>query len=502
MDEITVDETGDDYLLACAARLVRTLDGVEYSDVSENLALQFVENDQWDSAVELADKIADPYTRDHALGAIVARSVQANISELPKELLEIIEDPVLRELAIEQVAIKYAEVGSFEESLEMVDQLGDNSLALSNIALMYGAKGLHEDGEALARTIEFPGPRATALSQLATKATKDGRMTDANDLLDDASAAADEIEFTDRIYALLGIASACEDIGNRERALDNLSLAYKLCSDSERSPTEMTSVGRSNALAHIAGGFARSQSFEKADSIIEEIGEPNEFIRACIELAVEYQKVGELANAKDLLGQSLEIIKEEPAFDEMAINVRDGLIAELAMAYAVCDEYEEALQVALMIRSSAQQLATGGAVGRISGRDGLTERLFHAAESFSDSHIRASYWLGLSDALIEAQQSESASKSLSQAMESAYLIKAAYDRAVILSDIAFRFAGTEHLQRAREVFSEVIATIKVVEGNYLKARLLLLLASQFRKLGLETNERERQLLLEITLQLE
>lgn len=155
MNQIGDDDNalGED-ILACAAMVAETIDGDEYSEVTEALAVQFAERGELNRAVELAETIPDPYLKDRTLGVVAAFGIGAGLPDYATDLLETIEDPMLRELAIEQIAIKYAQQGKFEESIHIASELVDSAPVVGNIAVIQAIRGMPAEALDLVRSIE------------------------------------------------------------------------------------------------------------------------------------------------------------------------------------------------------------------------------------------------------------------------------------------------------------------------------------------------------------
>ena len=127
-------------VLEIAILLTQTVEGDGYSELAQSIATQLAQRGDLQRALDVAETIADPYLKDQTLGLIAAQTIDSNEID-PGELLDEIEDPVLRDLATEQVAVQYAATGDLENSLALVSQLPDNEPALSLIAVGFAANG-------------------------------------------------------------------------------------------------------------------------------------------------------------------------------------------------------------------------------------------------------------------------------------------------------------------------------------------------------------------------
>jgi tetratricopeptide (TPR) repeat protein len=222
-------------LLASALAVADTVEnGEERSEIMEAIAVDYAQRRDLSRAVELVESISDPYLKDRALGTVAACSIDAGLPDLASDLLDAIDDPSLLTLAIEQIAIRYAQRGDFNEALETVGELADNTEVISNIAIIYAKSGLAEEALNLARSLDHAMTKASTLGHIATESLNRGRNLEAEELLSEAAEAAKEIDFPeDGAYSIIGIASVYATMGERERAFATLLEAANLCDDIE-----------------------------------------------------------------------------------------------------------------------------------------------------------------------------------------------------------------------------------------------------------------------------
>jgi len=168
MQESTSAESEFDMdYLTCVSRLSESLQGEAYLEIAQAIALQYVEAGELEQGVEHAEQIHDAYTRDSVIAVITGKAVASGNEDDATELLETIEDPILQNSAIEQIAIEFARRGEFDSALGLTDQLSDNDSVFSSMATIYWQSGYKNEAIDLARAIEFAQQRATTLVQLA-----------------------------------------------------------------------------------------------------------------------------------------------------------------------------------------------------------------------------------------------------------------------------------------------------------------------------------------------
>src|SRR5215208_6148002 len=73
-------------------------------------------NSYWDRAIEPAETISDPFARNNTFAEIAAASITNGASDYADALLEMIDDPGTRSVAIEEIAVQCAELGDLDKS--------------------------------------------------------------------------------------------------------------------------------------------------------------------------------------------------------------------------------------------------------------------------------------------------------------------------------------------------------------------------------------------------
>jgi tetratricopeptide (TPR) repeat protein len=491
----------EERFLACAVRVAETVGNLDgYSELASLIATRYAEAGLLDVAVDLAETIEDPYSREQLLAGIAAECVAFGEDEYARELLQMIGDPGLYSVATEQMAVKYAEAGIFDKALEIAREADDSGQTLSRIAFIQADGGLTVQALELARSIEDPILKTIALIELAARNLRQGLRNESAELLTEATAAAKEIEFSqDRINALVEIASLYQESEQEEQALQILSRASQLADEfeDERDLSVAQDTRKDDMLATVAAGFARLQRYDQAESIIEKLEDPYQFSAAAANLALEYHKAGQSDQALNLLKEALEVTKEEEVYGERGLTLRDNLLATLAIAYGTIGHHEEALQIAKLISSSDVSYGTLKEVAKTGVRDGNHNLSFQIAEMMQEPYAKALYQIEMSDTLIESGQTELADRTLSQALEIAATLERDFEKSLTLMEIALRYAQREQAANAAELLFQSLNTAALIKDSYHKARVLVALDSKYRKAGLETGEREQRLLQEI-----
>jgi len=474
-DNTTAEPESDVDYLTRASNLAELLDGDAYTEIASAIAIQYIESGELEQGVQLAEQIADVYVRDSLLAAATAKAVASGNDDFATELLEMIEDPLLRNSAIEGMAIEFAKCGEFDAALGLADELSDNASALAAIAAMYWQSGQKNEAVDLARSIEFTQQSATTLVQLA-------RMSDDKDeslsLLAEARRVAEEVESGEvKVLALLAIASGCEEHGDREQALEALNRAVEVCNDFETAHLVGLSAdfAKDELLVQIVEGFISVDDVAKATDVAEEIEDRFVFARASLSLAVARGKGQEPGEIKEYLDEAQAIIFESEAYGQQEANVRDGLLIDLAMAYANAGEYAEARRIIQSVMSDETRVLALKELGKLCRGAGNDQEVVQIEQPLISVYDKAQYWIGIYDSMT-SNQPELSDPAMAEALAFAEVLEQPLEKAEAFTVIGMRFARSQKTTEAESAFLRASTAANLIDGNYLKARAFLRLA--------------------------
>jgi tetratricopeptide (TPR) repeat protein len=496
-ERLTDDNEAGNGFLDCAVQIAQSIDGLEgRSEIMSLVAVKYAASGQLDVAVDLAETISDSYLRDQALAGIAAKCIEVGDADYAEKLADTIEDDTAYALATEQMAVAYAELGAFDKSIEVAHRLGESGPTLSRIVLACVAGGFPVQALEVARSIDYADLKAPVLVELAAKALHDGRNPEAVELLAEATRTAEEVEFSaQRISTLVAIASLNKKCGQEEQALEILARAHRLCSESE-------DLVKDPALAQIAGGFAELQRYDQADRVIEEIEDPFQFAHATAKVALEYHQAGDNTRALTLLAEAVEIGRDEQVYGEQTLMMRESVLDELAICYALVGHYEEALQIPKLMSSQDQQHRSLEEIAKLCVRSGNNSRVFEVTEMIKDNYARVLCDVEIVDAFIASEQLALADHTLSEGFARTATLERAYERALALMEIAPRFARREQAAKASEVLFDALTTLAMIDDSYHQSQALIKLADKYSELGQQAGTREQAVLEDMRVKLE
>ena len=493
MQEFTPDgaEYEVDYL-TCALRLAESLHGEAHLEITEAIALHYVETGELERGVELAEQIPDVYARDSLLAVITAKAVASEEEDYATELLETIEDPILYNSAIEKMAIEFARRGEFDAALGLTDQLADNASALGTIAALYWQSGQKNEALELARSIEFPQESAIALVQLS-------RLSDDNEeslnLLAEARSVAEDIDSAElKVFALIAIASGYEERADREQSVETLNRAFEVCEDFESGNLVGLSAdfARDEALMEIVQGLLRLHDLSKATDVAEAIDDRILFARANLGLAVARGKDSQPSEAAEYLDEAKAVIVELQPYGAQEAEVLDALIIDLAMSYANYKNYDEARRIIHSLASDEKQRLVLNELGKLCGRAGDDRESSEIAEDLGSPYDKARYWLGIYDS--SSSQPELSESAMAKALANAEDVEQPVEKAEMFTGLALRFAKSEQSPQAENFFLTATNAAILIDGSFLKARAFLRLAKASQDAGRNLNQNEQRLL--------
>ena len=476
-----------------AVRVAQTIDGFEERGEILSAAVGiYAESGQRDLALDLAQSIDDSYQRDMALTKIATVCAAAGEDDQADSFLDTIEDDAVYGMAIEQIAATHARAGEFDKAIEIAQRLSDSSAALSSIALTCPSKDLLNECVEIARSIDYPELKTTAVIELAGKARQLEAQSESAELIEEAVAAVDEIDLPQqRIEARVRIAAWYKNNDQIEQAAEVLSTARADYEETDQS-------GRDAARWQIAAAYAELRDFTTAEQLLEEIEDPYDFCHATAAVAFEHYQAGDQNAAIKLLADGLEAIKDEPVYGERSLILRRSVLGNLAQTYASIERLEDALQVIELLDSDEQQDDTLRQIAYLSASSDNPSRAFKVLEKIKDDSLRVLCEVDVVRGWTQRDQSELADHLLSNVSAEVAKVEWPQQRTKCLAELAHAYELREQTNRASENLFEALKTAATIKGSYQQARALLGLAVKHTELARPAGEQELQVLEEIT----
>jgi len=485
-----------------AAGVLETITDLEsYSELMALVTVNYAEAGLLGAALDSAERIGDPYSRDKAYGNLAARAVDCGETEFADDVVGKITDDSLYALALEQLAIAHAKAGAFDQALEVAGELADGAATLSSIAVVYAEMGDFDNALDVANSVEYPDLKCATLTQMAQRAISEERNSEASEFLALALDSADGIEtLKERADALIGIGNFYRELGENDRSFEILLKVSRLCDGiQELMPDGFASIeALDQTLSHVVQGFASLHHFEEADGVIEGIEDPFQFAVALAGIANERRLADQPEEANALLVQAVELIDEEKAADDSGLAMKDAAIAHVLVGLAGIGDFDTALRISSKIQSADQKQVALQEAANLSFNAGDFDWPFTAGKRLDLPLNRARFLLTLADALSEKGHAEGAGEALAQARSIASGIENHFERARILAQVAVRYSGRPEEGLARELLLESLELVREMNDSFSKAGALILLARLYGRAGVSVGEAERSILEEMT----
>jgi tetratricopeptide (TPR) repeat protein len=392
-------------------------------------------------ALAEAEKTENPDWKASAIAMIAATYAQAKLYDRALQLCETVTRPAEKNAAFAGIAVAYSEQGQCDNALRIADKVSgvrERSETLIEIARNFVEAGRLDEALRAVERVQHPHARAMAFGGIAAKYIELGEKQKALDALPKALSAArnirgeyeiekdllvgqvarvyakagqveqalqiaETIEPMERVWSLLGIASACTEAGLNDRAAEVLSQPLEKARESlvpylqtrvssnaalayaragERSKAEELisravecSAGEDNLL-HRAGAIDEIAEMAVAAGLkdnTEALSQPVQAARKIKEpwprasalggIAVHYSKAGLGEMAAAILSEAIEAARTVEPPDQKA-----GVLASLAGSCAEAGQFEQALQLVREVQDTRSKtdalIEIGGAYAR------------------------------------------------------------------------------------------------------------------------------------------
>ncbi|NEQ24373.1 MAG: hypothetical protein F6K28_35705, partial [Microcoleus sp. SIO2G3] len=306
---------------------------------------------------------------------IITKTVEAGQNEQALQITQLLDkgDIEQRNFALQRIALGYAKAGQFDKAIqtaEMVNNAGSTYFyqartlaAIANEYLKTGqtnrANELYTQAIQVANSLEIPSNKAEALAAIALEYTLSGQQDKASLLLSQALQVAQTQQ--DNSYILQAIA----DEYIKAQQYD---VAFKVAQ------AMRDSYEKTNKLQEIVSKYLETGRYDDARQFVNIYEAPAEKVGLLLAIANKYIQTGQTTKANEVLAQAFQIAKtiEGPESNILVFKVetdsqgnrisatevddpadRGSLLEEIAVKYAQAGQYNQALQVAQALESTA-----------------------------------------------------------------------------------------------------------------------------------------------------
>ncbi len=472
---ITEIDKAENNLLACATYLaekIKSADGYAQA-ISQIIPYHLAKNDV-DLSADLADSVAEPFTRDDLLTKVAVKCAEIDDDEYALQLVDAIEDFGLKSLATEKIVAVKANKNEFEKAFEIAETLNDDTNALASIAIRQNI----DDALQTVDKIEFPSVKVHTLLELYHREKE-------FNLLETVVSAADEIEFDEeKLRAYNDIATNFIAADRNDKVIEILSKALQIAE-------KINGVRRDGFLSEVSLNFFRAGSVDLADRTLDAVADKYHISLTLFNFSKEYQAKELLDDSFETLDESHEILKSQTDREVRDSNARFELFAAIAVRFASLGKNERAIEIATQnpfeeMRNSA--LTQIGQICILQEKDDLANQSINL---INEESAKMFAMISLSEAYKKAEKPVEAEQLLHQSHALCETIPQLTQRSIAFNDICENLGETE---KSRQIATENLAVISKILDETHRAVAVVLMSKTFEKLNFTLNQNEKELL--------
>ncbi len=485
---ISIDDAEDD-LLECAAFLaesVKSADG--HAAAIAAVVPRYLAKGEVDLSAELANTVADPFTRDRLLIMIAEKCAELDDDEYALQLADAIGEFGLQSQARERIALQKAAKGDFDKALEIAGGMDHPDQILAGVAIQKAARG--EDAGALAtlETIEFWGAKVSALHSIAAAKLESGEEEAAIELLENAAVDAAEIEHNEeRIRALVDTGNLFVTAKRNDKAIETFEKA--------RGHAEtLDNVHRDSFLASVSLGFLRSGSLDLADRALDLVTDKTQMATALLGYAREFWRKDEKDEALEALEEAYAILKSQRDIETRDSKAKFALFSAIAVQFAGFEKGERGIEIAQSIIDENEQMSALAQIAQILTIQKNETLAPQAIRAISEDANRVFALIGVSDIHSKNGEREKTVATLDEAADLAETVPQLASRSAAYNEIAQRLREYGEEIKTKDVLRASLETIAKIHDESAQAASLASLAEIYHRDDFDLADEEKSIL--------
>ena len=484
---ISRDKAENDLLSAAAflAENIKSADG--RAEAMNAIVPLYLAKDDVDLAAELANAVAEPFSRDKLLILVAEKCAEADDDEYALQLAEAIEDHGLQAQAFERIALVKATKGQLDKAREIGNLLTHADSVHGGIAVRQAADGNDTAALATIESIEFAPARVAALHQIASARVESGDTVKAADLLDLAADSAKDIEHDEEKNRAL-----C-DTGNLFIEAKRSDKAVKIFDSACQFAEALDNVHRDFFFVSCALGFLNAGSDELADRTLDLVTDKTQMASALLGFSRDSWKKGEKEDAVETLDEAYEIIRSQRDIETRDSRARNGLITNIAVQFAGFGKTERGIEIAQKNQDPDEQSSAFSQMAQILTVQKEDELARQTLNMIPDDANRLFALISVADAKEKKGETDAAVTFLNEAATLAETVPQLAPRSSALNEIAARFADHGQSERARELLIESLSVIAEIRDESSQAAALAELSTVYSRTGIEFGDSERSI---------
>lgn len=474
-------------ILNCAAFIAERLQSAEgHADAISLIIPQYLKRGDVDLAAELANVVADPFSRDKLLTQVAERCARDGDDDYALQLADAIEEDGLRDQAYENLALIKAENGDFAKAEEIAGAMLHPDYVFAGIAFHRAAAGdMDGSDEALAK-IEFPAAEASGLLQIAGMTIEKGDKAAAVEFIDDALAAAEEIEHSEeRIRLITEAAQLYREAGETDRSVE----AYMLA----RGDAEvLTNIHRDYFIVVCSLGLLECGDEDAADETLDLLVDKTQIASALVGFGRYYWKNERREEAIEALDEAAEVLRSQKDNETRDTRARNAVITSLAAQFAGFGKAGSGIEIALENSDPVERASALQQIAQVCALRGDDEFAREAVSHTEEEGDQAFALLAMAAAKEKIDAKDEAASLVDEAIEIGRNAPQVLVRPNVFIEAASRYRSLGDQEKARQAFADALPAIEEIRSAAARSAALAELAALQSAAGFELTADEKE----------
>lgn len=482
---ISADDARND-LTSCAAFLAETLTGDNRAAAMAAVLPNYLAKDDVDTAAELANTIDDPYMRDRLLQSVAERCSELGDDEYALQLADAVEEFGTRSQTYEKIAIKKIAAGEIDKALDIAGTLSHPDSVYAAAAAKYALLGDEGSVAQMLERIEYAPEKVYALIGMASAKFDVGDVESAAAALDEAAETAETIDHDEeKLRALRDIGNLFAEIGREHKAI----LVFEKMSEFAET---LDSVNRDGFLAAASVGLQRAGSQEFSDRAFDLIEDKTQIATALLGISREEWRKDEKDAAFESLEESLSVLRSQKESETRDTAAKNALFSSIAIQFAGYGKDERAMEIAQDNEDDGQHLSALAQIAQIAATQGNLDAAKQALNAIFDDAHKIFALIGVSDAVKKNGDDAAALSLLDEANEAAETIPQLASKTSAYVELSTRYDANGQPEKARTAAANAFHSITELRDEANRSAKLAELANVYERCGFELNDEEKE----------
>lgn len=507
-------------LLACAAYLAEEIQTSEaQAEAMQAVIPLYLAENNVDTAAELANSVDFAAARERLLTDVAVKCAEINDDDYALQLIEAIEDPIVKISAVESIVYQIAARGDIDKAFEINNLLADKSLVNSYTAFRLDEKGEESEALQLIEAITDPMTKAECLQHIALEKFKKGDGEKAARLLEESNLAVRQLDYPpEKINALHTVSYRFGQIGRGDRSIEVLAEIQRIIENlppvenddaQEIEAYQLSNIragnidildnvfnpnDRERLMSEVSLAYFEAGSEDLADRALDKITDQTKIASVLLGFAREYKKRGENSAALETLDEAYQIIKSQHDRNTIDSAARFKVFKNVTLEYAEFDRPETAIEAAVSIPFDAERFDTLIKIAQIRAVQNDDQSVRKTISEIDDEASKAFAGIAAAAVKIEQEKSSEAVEYLNQAANSAENILQPVLRLNVYLGLAKNYAAAGVVDKTRNAARQALQTAAQIKNEAARAVVVANLAQIYKKAGMELDGNEKTLL--------